>query len=181
MSRRAFVDMRRRPAAPLRARLVVALTLLVALTAACEREPRPIEPPEIVYGEDVCDRCGMIISEERYAAGIMVEDEEGRAYRLFDDVAAVALYENEHPGVRVIGRWVKDYVARRWLTADSAAYVEAANLETPMAFGIVATSPARADSLAGALDGRVLDWSELSAMADTGGIQSSPGRPGGPR
>ena len=173
--------MRPRSAGLLRTRLAVALTLLVAAAAACEREPRPIEPPEIVYGEDVCDRCGMIISEERYAAGIMVEDEEGRAYRLFDDVAAVALYENEHPDVRVIGRWVKDYVTRGWLTADSAAYVRGADLETPMAFGVVATARARADSLAGALDGRVLDWSELTAMADTGGIQSSPGRGGGPR
>lgn len=164
-----------------RSLLVAAVAILVAVAAGCEREPRPIEPPEIAYGEDVCDRCGMIISEERYAAGMMVEDEDGRAYRLFDDVAGLVLYEGEQPDVRVLGRWVKDYVTRRWLTADSAAYVEAGSLETPMAFGIVATARARADSLAGALDGRVLDWGELTAMADTGGIRSTPGRSGGHR
>lgn len=161
--------------------LLPTVPIMVAVAAGCEREPRPIEPPEIVYGEDVCDRCGMIISEERYAAGMMLEEEDGRAYRLFDDVAGLVLYEGEHPDARVIGRWVKDYVTRQWLTADSAAYVEAGSLETPMAFGIVATGRARADSLAGALDGHVLDWGELIAMADTGGIRSTPGRAGAPR
>jgi len=179
MSSRSRSDTHRRAAGWPGTRLVAAVAILVAAATACEREPRPIEPPEIAYGEDVCDRCGMIISEDRYAAGMMVEDEDGRAYRLFDDVAAVALYEGEHPDVRVIGRWVKDYVTRQWLTADSAAYVEAGSLETPMAFGVVATARARADSLAGALDGRVLDWGELVARADTGGIRSTPGRPGG--
>lgn len=155
------------------------LVLLVAATVACEQQPRPVEPPRITYGQAVCDRCGMIISEEPHAAGLMIEDEEGRAYRVFDDVAAVVLYRREHPDVRVLGRWVKDYATREWLTADSAAYVWAEDIQTPMAFGIVATDPSRADSLAREMGGRVLTWPQLRAMADTGGIESSPGRRGG--
>lgn len=156
------------------------LALILTATVSCEQEPRPVEPPMISYGQAVCDRCGMIISEERHAAGLMIEDEEGRAYRVFDDVAAVVLFSREHPEVRVLGRWVKDYATRGWLNADSAAYVRGEEVQTPMAFGIVATAPSRADSLAGALGGSVLTWSELRAMADTGGIESSPGRRGGP-
>lgn len=158
----------------------VVLALLTAVAAGCEQEPRPVQPPEIAYGEDVCDRCGMIISEERHAAGLMVEGEDGRAYRLFDDVAAVVLYDRDHPDVRILGRWVRDYATREWLIADSASYVRGEEVQTPMAFGIVATAPSRADSLAAELGGSVLTWSELQAMADTGGIQSSPGRMGEP-
>lgn len=158
----------------------VGLALLAAVAAGCEEEPRPVEPPEIAYGEDVCDRCGMIISEERHAAGLMIEDEDGRAYRLFDDVAAIVLYDQDHPDVRILGRWVKDHATRQWLIADSASYVRGEEVQTPMAFGIVATVPSRADSLARELGGSVLTWSELRAVADTGGIQSSPGRTGGP-
>ncbi len=155
------------------------LALLAGTTVACEQEPRPVEPPRISYGQAVCHRCGMIISEERHAAGLMIEDEEGRAYRVFDDVAAVVLYRQEHTDVRILGRWVKDYATREWLTADSAAYVQGEDLQTPMAFGIVATASSRADSLAGELGASVLTWAELRAMADTGGVESSPGRTGG--
>lgn len=159
---------------------LLGLALVAGVAAGCEREPRPVEPPRITYGQAVCDRCGMIISEERHAAGLMLEDEEGRAYRVFDDVAAVVLFDRDHPDLRVLARWVKDYATRGWLNADSASYVTGQDVQTPMAFGIVATAPSRADSLAAELGGTVLSWRELRAMADTGGIQSSPERTGGP-
>lgn len=158
--------------------VAAAVFLLLSAAAACEREPEPVRPPEIAYGEQTCDRCGMIITEERYAAGLMLETDRGRAYRTFDDVAAVALFGREHPEARVLARWVKDYGTRRWLSADSARYVRAPGLETPMAFGVVAAAPDRADSLAAALGGRVLTWSDLTARADTGGIGRTPRRGG---
>lgn len=57
---------------------------LAFLAAACgnqaSAEPAP---PTIHYGEDTCDFCGMIISEERFAAGYLTQAGEER---IFDDI-----------------------------------------------------------------------------------------------
>ena len=38
--------------------------VLLLLLAGCGQAVNTDEPPKIVYGQDVCDRCGMIINEE---------------------------------------------------------------------------------------------------------------------
>ena len=47
--------------------LVMCLLLALAL-AACGGGADTTQPPEILYGQDVCDECDMIISEEKFAA-----------------------------------------------------------------------------------------------------------------
>ena len=59
------------------------LLLIVSLLLGCVSNLDPSEPPEVHYGEDVCDACNMIISEPRFAAAYYTED---GAVRRFDDI-----------------------------------------------------------------------------------------------
>ena len=55
--------------------LLFLLALLVGLfLAACGSGTDLEEPPDIRYGEDVCQRCAMIINEARYAATYVTPD-----------------------------------------------------------------------------------------------------------
>ena len=47
------------------------------------------QPPEIHYGEDVCDACGMLISEAKFAAASV--DQDGTAHK-FDDIGDLLDY-----------------------------------------------------------------------------------------
>jgi nitrous oxide reductase accessory protein NosL len=47
---------------------VTALSLLLALTAACAPQSTAPTPPEIAYGLDLCEACGMLIDQPQLAA-----------------------------------------------------------------------------------------------------------------
>ncbi|MEZ4676418.1 MAG: hypothetical protein R2932_19510 [Caldilineaceae bacterium] len=71
--------------------------LLIVLVACGGATVTPDMPPEILYGEDVCDQCNMIISDERFAAGLVVELEPGEfEHRIFDDIGDLLAYEKAH-------------------------------------------------------------------------------------
>jgi copper chaperone NosL len=61
---------------------------VAVLLVACGSEVDFDDPPDIVYGEDVCERCSMIINEARYAAAYVTED--GEAHR-FDDIGGMVM------------------------------------------------------------------------------------------
>ena len=66
------------------------------------------KPPKIDYGRDACERCRMIISEERFAAALV--DQDGRK-TLFDDPGElVAIVQEEGLNERKI--WVHDDQSR---------------------------------------------------------------------
>ena len=75
--------------------LVLCLLLLLAL-AACGGGADTTQPPEILYGQDVCDECDMIISEEKYAAAYWTAEGEARR---FDDVGEMLVFmaDNREP------------------------------------------------------------------------------------
>ena len=137
--------------------LLAALALL-ALGAACRADARQDRPPEVRYGEDVCDRCGMIISEPRFAAAYVTRD---GVVRRFDDIGEMVLYHAEH-GETVAAFWVHDYETEEWLPAPEASFVGSAALSTPMGHGVVALrTRERAQALAERVDGEVLDFQGL--------------------
>ena len=49
---------------------VVMVLAALALAGCSPRQAGEPQPPEIVYGRDVCDRCGMIMDEPRFAAAV---------------------------------------------------------------------------------------------------------------
>jgi nitrous oxide reductase accessory protein NosL len=124
---------------------LAALLLLLPLgLAACGPAPDPMAPPEIVYGEDVCDACGMIISEERFAAAAIVSGADGPTARKFDDIGDMLDYHARNPEVEILRWYVHDHDSLKWLDAMTASFVRSQQLGTPMGSGIAAFADAAA-------------------------------------
>ena len=148
-------------------KLLGATALLLLLVTGCAAGASIDEPPEILYGQDECERCRMIISDARYAAAYMTEDGQ---VRRFDDIGGMLLYhvENEE-NVHLF--WVHDFESEVWVNADEAYFVKSNSLETPMGFGIAASnSRAEAEELASERDGDVLTFSRLMDEAAAGDL-----------
>ena len=151
----------------------ILLTLLVFLLSACGgAKIDPNVPPEIVYGEDVCTRCGMIISDDRFAAALVIEKAANDYEQmLFDDAGEMFAFAGEDNGQSKIVSWfVHDYNSREWLDATSAWFVVADSLQTPMGFGIAASAQElEAQALAQEWGGEVLSFAQ--AREEIGGMK----------
>lgn len=142
---------------PLSGILLVAILLLLG---ACASEPDLEQPPDILYGEDGCDRCSMIINEARFAAAYVTVEGETRR---FDDIGGM-LRHDEDNDEEVAAYWVHDYETEEWLKADKAHYVANEGLITPMGFGIIAFATRdAAEIFAEAEGGKVMDFSTLKS------------------
>ena len=136
---------------------VLLVCLAATLLVACGSSVNFDQPPDIVYGEDVCERCSMIINEARYAAAYVTED--GQAH-LFDDIGGMMAHDEEAAG-DVVVFWVHDFDTEEWLKADQAYYVKGDHI-TPMGFGIVAFAEhMRAETWAAEHGGVVMTFDDL--------------------
>ena len=108
--------------------------LVTFLLSACGAQPRQPQPPEIVYGQDVCEGCGMIIGEAKFAAATILTD--GTA-RKFDDIGDMLIYHLDHPEAQVKAWFVHDYQSETWLRGETAFFVKG-DLMTPMGGRIAA-------------------------------------------
>lgn len=152
--------------------MLLALVLVAVPLAACRQQNDLATPPEIAYGQDVCDRCKMIINEENMAAAFWTAG--GEAFR-FDDAGEMLAYINEtQPELASV--WVHDYVDGTWLRADDATFVLGTGVATPMGFGIVAFADADAGrALAhGVAEAKILDFAALLAGIESGAIVLNP-------
>jgi copper chaperone NosL len=143
--------------------IVFVIGLILAMgTFGCERVDRPV-PPEIVFGQHECDVCRMIISDERFAAGLSVEDASGDYITLaFDDIGCMLEYEQSNPEDTIAARYVRDRDSRQWLDATTAVFLHSQTLETPMAFGVAAFSQhSQAVELQQSFPGHICDLAEI--------------------
>lgn len=132
----------------------VVLTLLLGGCSQVDLDA----PPEIVYGRDVCARCGMIIEDARFASGYVTPDGESR---IFDDIGDMLTYQAEK-GETVHAYWVHDYQTEAWLRAEEAFFVLAADIHTPMGYGLLALAEeGQATAVALRNNGRVVTFAEL--------------------
>lgn len=120
-------------------RSVVAILSLVALSlAGCGRAPTEITAPKVHFGQDVCAKCGMIISDERFAGAIGLRRNGRIEHMLFDDVGEMLEFT---PGDYEEVRWfATDSVTRKWLDAETAVFLHSDDLKTPMGTGVGAYS-----------------------------------------
>jgi copper chaperone NosL len=140
---------------------VVVSLFVLAVLGGCAKVDMDA-PPEIVYGRDICSRCGMIIEDARFAAGYLTEDGEPR---IFDDIGGMLRHEVEQPEA-IHARWVHDYETEAWLRAEEAFFVLAPEIHTPMGFGVVALADeGRATAVALRHNGKVLTYAELQGQS----------------
>ncbi len=160
---------RRRSAAGV---LCLALALLLAL-AACGGGEDTTQPPEILYGQDVCDECDMIISEEKYASAYWTAEGEARR---FDDVGEMLVFMARSPEATA-SIWVHDINSATWLPAEEAWFVMNSGLRTPMGTGIaVLADEQSARALAfDQPEAVVLTYSEIVARAEAGELENVAG------
>lgn len=141
---------------------VTSSLLAPLLLGSCGGQADAALPPEITYGRDTCVRCGMIISDERFAAALVAPD---GSVRLFDDVGEMLLTatEEEREGQRA---WVHDRDSVQWIDATAATFARGAPETTPMGTGYVAFAQ-REDAEAFAAQpgglGQVWTWPEATA------------------
>ncbi|MCS7224590.1 MAG: nitrous oxide reductase accessory protein NosL [Armatimonadetes bacterium] len=111
--------------------LLIALFLCSASLVGC----RPSSgPPVIRWAEESCDRCRMLISDERFAAAAQFPDGSVRQYDdpgcLLDD-----LREQQQSPEKI---WLRSYDGKSWLDAEDAWLVHTDKITTPMGSGLAA-------------------------------------------
>jgi nitrous oxide reductase accessory protein NosL len=140
-------------------RLLVYVSLLLVLVTACARqiadEPTP---PVIHYGEDVCELCGMIVSEAAYAAAYVTADGHAHVFDDIGDMIRSHLKMNE----AVTAFFVHDYNDERWIRAETAYFILSDPASTPMGSGLAACEQQdQAEALASRLDGQFMTFEEV--------------------
>lgn len=111
-------------------------SLAFILLVACQSQADLSQPPEIFYGEDLCEECGMIISDPRFAAAYYTQNGDARQ---FDDIGGMAVHHAEHQeGIAQF--WVHDFETEEWIKAEQAYFVMSDQVHSPMDYGIVAFS-----------------------------------------
>jgi copper chaperone NosL len=150
----------------------IVLLLVLLLLIGCGVEGSLDEPPVILYGQDVCDECNMIINEASHAAAYVTTSGEARR---FDDIGDMLAY-NARNREDVHRFWVHDYITEEWVQADQAAFVVNSGRPTPMGWGILAFADrAAAEAFLPESSGRVATWAELLVMVDDGSLSSEMG------
>jgi copper chaperone NosL len=122
------------------------------------REPEGNGPAAIAYGSDRCDRCGMIISEVRFAAAWRA----GREVRHYDDVGCLLDDAGAHLAAGRGQAFVHDFAHGDWIEAAGAAFVRSPAIRSPMGSGIAAFA-APADAAASHPGTTVVTWAGLLA------------------
>lgn len=142
-------------------RFAIYVLMAALVLAACAPGSAEPQPPDIAYGQDVCDLCGMIISQPKYAAAMLLDNGESRK---FDDIGNMLWYHNQHPELGVRAWFVHDYQAETWLRGELAFYVQSPEINSPMGHGIAAFKDrAAAASLAASLGVDVRTFDTLRA------------------
>ena len=137
---------------------VLLIGLLLFLTACGTSASAEPMPPQIHYGEDVCEFCNMIISEDRFAAAFVTGDGHGHMYDDIGDMVQAHLQLQES----VSAFFVHDHETEDWIRAEEAYFARSEALPTPMLSGVAAfTTEEAAQAFAADLKGRVYTFDEL--------------------
>ena len=140
-----------------------ALSLAALLLLAACRAAAPGDIPKIVFGRDACARCGMIVSEARFASGYV--DASGKSV-IFDDVGELVAAAAEDSAISKAA-FVPDIEDAALIPAESAFFVRIPSLATPMGTGVSAfKDQARAEAFSRSRGGDgILSWAAAREMA----------------
>ncbi len=123
----------------------------------------PGGPEPIVYGEDVCAYCNMVISDQRFGAELVTD--KGRIYK-FDAVECLAAYYQQADTAEVGSVWVTDLTEPgRLIPAEAALYLQSPSLRSPMGLNLAAFADRAAlDAVQARYGGETLSWTEVLAV-----------------
>ncbi len=142
--------------------LFVLLFTFAVLLGACAQPSSEPQPPNIAYGRDMCDACGMIISEARFAAATVLVD--GKTLK-FDDAGEMFTYHAKNPQLQVRAWFVHDYNTQNWIPGATAFYVVAKDIKSPMGTGVAAfADKSAAETFAAKYNVKVLSFDEVRMM-----------------
>lgn len=151
----------------------VIFTLIGVACRAGNGDPRP---PELMLGSDVCEECGMVVSDARYAAATIIESgpltesgsltQSGHTHK-FDDLAEMFIFQAKHPEDVVRAWFVHDYETETWLRGETAVYVMSEAIHSPMGYGVVAFETREAAEVFAAdlAEAQIFTFDELNAWA----------------
>ena len=112
--------------------------------AACSGEPSS-GPTQVHWDRDADPRCGMIISDKRFAA--QIRDPQGKAWK-FDDIGCALFWLAQRPfneDTPNTEYWVADYRMGGWIDARQAHYLP--GKKSPMGYQVAASLAARQNAL----------------------------------
>ncbi len=122
---------------------------LASLLAACSHSGLPEGMVEVKWDRDTCERCGMVLSDRRFAAQLRGGPKD--ASFKFDDIGCAVFWLKAQPwgGDAATRIWVTDVASRgdgvQWLDARRAQY--AGGRTSPMGYNFGAVAVAQAGSL----------------------------------
>lgn len=144
--------------------------LLVVLSLflwGCQQSGSLDDPPDIIYGQDVCDECSMIINEARFAASYVTTTGE---VRRFDDIGGM-LAHDEKMKEDVYIFWVHDFTTEDWVNSEQASFVLDTAVNSPMGWNVIAfADAARAEAYVADHGGVIKTFASLRADVQTGTI-----------
>jgi copper chaperone NosL len=118
----------------------------------------PSRPPNLRFGEEACAQCRMIISDERFAAAVVIETGE---VLKFDDIGCLIRHETDNARPVAV-YWVRSFGGSGWLNAHTASFVHLTKVRSPMDYGLAALPTAQAaQELADDPAVRPLRWDDL--------------------
>lgn len=162
---------------PVGLRVPMLILALLLVLGACSTGGSPDDPPNLNLGRDVCERCGMIIEDARFASGYRLADGTSK---VFDDIGGMLVWAKLAGDLDEARMWVHDYHSMEWIEASAATFVISGDIMTPMAFGIAAFSdPTAAAEFAGDGEAHVHTWEDVLEMAQAGEIEDHHGASAG--
>ncbi len=139
--------------------------LCLGVLVACGDSPSLEVPPEIRYGEDVCEECSMIINEPRFSASYVLTD---GTVRRFDGIGEMLAYNSKYDeDVHVY--WVHDYNSEEWINAQDATFLLSTDVHTPMGWGMLAfAAKGDAEQFLTEYEGSMMSWEGLNTAVAAG-------------
>lgn len=116
----------------------IGLAALLAVSG-CGRS-KDLTPPRIEYGATECAHCRMIVSEQRFAAALVLPTDHEVVKLAFDDVGCLLDYLAANQPSGTYAPYVQDVENLGWLDAREAVFVHSTELRTPMASNLAALS-----------------------------------------
>lgn len=149
-------------------RLLVVGVAVMLLLGACGSDSEG--PPDIAYGRDLCDQCGMIIDDPRFASAYEATD---NTVHRFDDIGGMLTFAHLMGDLGTMTAWVHDFETEMWIDAGSALYARG-GISTPMEYGVVAfSSQAGLERYVDQTGAETIDWDGLLNLVRSGQLRDT--------